>query len=88
MNAAQQLEYEARVRNRYALVAVIAGVLVLASSVTGLVGPQSRVSETTLALVFAHKRAALDIAGSVINLLGLLAEAATLNWLYRVSRAR
>jgi hypothetical protein len=88
VNAAQQVEYETGARPRYAIFAAVAGVLVFASAIVGVLGPQSKVSETTLALIYAHKRAGFDIGGAAINLLGLIAEAVTLNWLWQIAHAR
>lgn len=88
MTAAQQVEYETSVRPRYAIFAAAAGVLVLVSALVGLLGPQSRVSETTVALIYAHRRAGLDIGGAAINMVGLIAEAVTLNWLWQITHAR
>ena len=38
MSAEAQLQYESRVRNRQATIAIVAGLLVLAGSIVGLIG--------------------------------------------------
>lgn len=88
MNADQQLVYEARVRNRQAIVAVLAGILLVAASALQLTGPHTKVDELTTDLIVANKRFPLDLIASVINGIGSLAVAWTLNYLYRCSRAR
>jgi hypothetical protein len=88
MNAEQQLAYEARVRNRQAIVAVLAGVLLVAASAVQLGGPHTKVDELTLDLIVANKRFPLDLIASVLNGVGSLLVAWTLNYLYRCSAAR
>ncbi|MGI8507040.1 MAG: hypothetical protein ACR2MK_09625 [Solirubrobacteraceae bacterium] len=88
MNADQQLIYEARGRNRQAIVAVLAGILLVAASAIQLTGPHTKVDELTTDLIAANQRFPLDLIASVINGIGSLAVAWTLNYLYRCSRAR
>jgi hypothetical protein len=88
MNPEQQLEYEARVRTRQAIVAGLAGVLIIVAAVIQLVGPHTKVDELTVDLITANKRFPLDLISAVINGLGSLAIAWTLNYLYVCSRAR
>ena len=47
MNAEAQLSYEARVRNRQAIVALLAGVLLVVASAVQLGGPHTKVDELT-----------------------------------------
>ena len=56
MNADEQLLYETRVRNRQAIVAVLAGVLLLAAAAIQLGGPHTKVDELTVDLITANKR--------------------------------
>ncbi len=86
--AAEQVRYESSVRSRYAVVALIAGVLLVAQAVIQYTGPHTTVSELTLDLITAHKRFPLDLIGSVLDCLGLIALAIMLAWLHRISRAR
>jgi hypothetical protein len=88
MNADQQLAYEARVRNRQAIVAVAAGILLVLASAIQLTGPHTKVDELTIDLIVANKRFPLDLIASVLNAIGSLAVAWTLAYLYRCSRAR
>lgn len=88
MNAEAQLAYEARVRNRQAIVAVLAGVLLVAASAVQLGGPHTKVDELTVDLIVANKRFPLDLIASVLNGLGSLLVAWTLSYLYRCSAAR
>ena len=88
MNPEQQLQYEARVRNRQAVVAVLAGILLVVASALQLAGPHTKVDELTIDLITANKRFPLDLIAAVINGLGSLLVAWTLNYLYVCSRAR
>ncbi len=75
-------------RMRMAPVAVLAGIFLVVAAVLQLAGPHTKVDELTLDLITAHKRFPLDLIGSVINGIGLLAVAATLGYLYGCTRAR
>jgi hypothetical protein len=88
MNADEQLLYETRVRNRQAIVAVLAGVLLLAAAAIQLGGPHTKVDELTVDLITANKRFPLDLIAAVINAVASLLIAWTLHFLYRCSRAR
>jgi len=88
MSAEAQLQYESRVRNRQAVIAIVAGVLVMAASVVGLIGPHTKVNELTLGLLTDHKRGALDLIAGVLTAFAQAAVAATLVFLYRCSKAR
>ena len=88
MNTDQQLLYEARVRNRQAIVALLAGVLLVAAAAVQLGGPHTTVDELTLDLITAHKRFPLDLIASVMNGIASLLIAWTLTFLYQASRAR
>lgn len=86
--ASAQVRYESGVRVRYAIVAACAAVLIVASQVMQLTGPHARVNELTVDLVFADKRATIDVIGAALDMLGLLSVGFLLNWLHAVSHAR
>ncbi len=88
MSADDQLLYESRVRNRQAVVAVAAGVLLIAASIIQLSGPHTSVDELTLDLLTANKRFPLDLIASIVNAVASLAIAWTLVFLYRCIKAR
>ena len=84
----EQADREQPVRQRYAVLAVIAGIALVGSAVVQLSGPHTSVDELTLDLLTAHKRFPLDLIGAVIDGIGLFALAGTLNWLNAITRAR
>jgi hypothetical protein len=88
MSAEAQLEYEGRVRNRQAAIAIAAGVLVMAASIVGLIGPHAKVNELTLGLITDHKRGSLDLIAGILTAFCQVAVAATLVFLFRCSKAR
>ncbi len=88
MNADQQLQYEARVRNRQAIVALLAGVLLVGAAALQLGGAHTKVDELTLDLLTANKRFPLDLIASVINAIASGLIAWTLVYLYQSARAR
>jgi hypothetical protein len=88
MSAEAQLQYEGRVRERQAAIAVAAGLLVMAGAVVGLVGPHAKVNELTLGLITDHRRGYLDVIAGVLNALFQIATALTLVFLYRCAKAR
>ena len=73
---------------RQAAIAGLAGVCLLAAAVVQALGPQPKVSELTVELIATNKRVGLELAGAVINAIGLLGLAATLIFLFGASRAR
>jgi hypothetical protein len=88
MNPDQQLRYEARVRSRQAMVAGLAGVLLVLAAALQLGGPHTKVDELTIDLIVANKRFPLDLIAAIVNGLGSLAVAWTLTYLYKASKAR
>jgi uncharacterized membrane protein (Fun14 family) len=88
MTADDRLLYETRVRNRSAALAATAGILLVVAAVVQLAGPHTKVDELTADLIYAHKRFPLDVIGSLINAIGLLAVGGTLVFLFDASRAR
>lgn len=88
MTVDEQLLYESRVRMRQAVIAALAGILLVGAAALQLSGPHTKVNELTLDLITAHKRFPIDIIGAVINGIGLCALAATLVFLLGITRAR
>jgi hypothetical protein len=88
MTVDEQLLYESRVRMRQAIVAGVAGILLVGAAAIQLSGPHTKVDELTLDLITAHKRFPIDVIGAVINGIGLCAVAATLSFLFGITRAR
>jgi hypothetical protein len=82
------IAHESRVRTRQAVIAALAGICLLGASVVGALGTQPKVSELTVELIATNKRVGLELAGQVINAIGLLGLAATLAFLFGASRAR
>ena len=85
---AERLSYEGRMRPRYAGVAALAGVLLIATTLIHALGPQPKVDETTIQLITASKRIGLDLVGAALTALDSLAIAATLVFLLDLVRAR
>jgi hypothetical protein len=88
MTVDEQLLYEARVRMRQAGLAAAAGVLVVVAIAIQLGGSHAKVNEQTLGLITANKRFARDVIGSSLEALGSFALAATLGFLFKITRAR
>ena len=88
MTTTQRLEYEARVRNRQAIVAAAAGILLMLAVVVQIGGAHVSVTEKTLELITENKRATRDLIGSIIAATSLFALAWTLQWLWNAARAR
>src|ERR1700729_4429042 len=88
MNPEQQLQYEARVRNRQAIVAVLAGVLLVVAATLPLAGPHTKVDELTIDLITANKRFPLDLIAAIVNGIGSLLVAWARDYPYLCSRAR
>jgi hypothetical protein len=88
MSPDDQLLYESRVRNRQAVVAVAAGVLLIVASVIQLSGPHTSVDELTTDLLIANNRFPLDLIASVVSGLAYLGIAWTLVFLFGAARAR
>ncbi len=86
--AHDQLAYEGRVKVAYGVAAAVAALLLVVAAVTGLAGPHSNVDEATIGLIEVHKRAGLDLLGAVCRGLAYVGLGLSLDWLYRVSRAR
>lgn len=79
---------EARRRTLHAPVAVLAGILLMISAVIQLGGPHSSINEVTIGLITVAKRGSIDIIASVLNAIGLVLVALTLNFLYEATKAR
>ena len=88
MNGVEQVEYESRVRMRYAAIAFFAALLIVGSQLITLSGPHTSVDELTLDLLTANKRFPIDLIGSIVDSLGLIALMLMLTWLHSIARAR
>lgn len=88
MTVDEQLLYEARVRTRQAVIAAAAGVLLIVGVAIQLGGVHAKVNEQTIGLITQDKRFAHDVIGSAVEALGSFALAATLGFLFRITRAR
>jgi hypothetical protein len=88
MDSDQQLLYETRVRPRNAIIAAVAGVLLLIASIVTLGGPHTKVDELTLDLLIANKRFPLDLIAAIVNGLATIGICWTLVFLFGCARAR
>jgi len=88
MTVDDRLLYESRVRQRQAVIAGVAGLLLLAGAVCQLLGPHHRINDLTLNLIYANKRVGLDIVAVCLNALGLSALALTLVFLFGAAKGR
>jgi F0F1-type ATP synthase membrane subunit c/vacuolar-type H+-ATPase subunit K len=88
MTPEQRVEYEGRVRNRQAAVALAAALLLMAAVIVQIGGPHVSVNEKTLGLITEHKRFTRDLIGSILAAFSLCALAWTLHWLWGAARAR
>jgi hypothetical protein len=88
MSPEDRVSYERRVGPRFAVVAALAAIFLMAGSILQLVGPHTKVEELTLDLITESKRVGLDIGGAVLNALGWLSLAATMWFLFGATRAR
>jgi hypothetical protein len=84
----EQIAYESRVKARQALIAGVAGILLVAAAAVQITGVHTKVDELTLDLITEHRRFPLDLIGAIINAFGLVALAGTLNYLFEITRAR
>jgi hypothetical protein len=84
----EELAYESRVKMRQAIVAGVAGILLVGAAALQLSGPQTKVNELTIGLITVHKRFPIDVIGAVLNALGLAAVGWTLSFMFRVTKAR
>jgi hypothetical protein len=88
MNGNDQLAWEARTRTRQAIVAGVAGVLLVAAAIIQLSGTHTKVEELTLDLITEHRRFPVDLIGAIVNSIALGLVAWTLSYLYQLTRAR
>jgi hypothetical protein len=88
MAVADPVKNETRMRPRFAVIAAVGGLALFAAAAVQAAGPQAKVGELTVQLLVTNKRGALEVIGTVINGLGLLALAATLMFLFSAARAR
>jgi len=83
-----RLLYEARMRPRIAVAAILGGLLLLVSSLIQLVGPHSNVNELTIGLIEEHKRFPLDLIANVVQAVAWAGIAVSLKFLFDSVRAR
>ena len=88
MTTANLVQYESRVRFRWAIVAFAAAILLVVSQLIQLSGQQPPVSETTVSLITYSSHATIDMIASVLEMFGLFAVGALLFWLHRSAQAR
>jgi hypothetical protein len=82
------LAYEHRMRPRFAGVAMLAGVLLVAVVVIQTTGPQAKVSERTLQLIVGSKRGTQDIIGAIATAIDAVAIAGALYFLIGAVKRR
>jgi len=82
------LALERRQRPRFAVVAVLAALLLVAVVVIQTTGPQAKVAERTLQLIVGSKRGTQDIIGAIATALDSLAIAGALYFLVSAARRR
>ncbi len=75
-------------RPRQAAIAAAGAAMLLAAAAVQASGPQPKVSELTVELITYSRRTGLVILGAVLNGVGLLALAATIVFLFTLTRAR
>ena len=85
---AEQVQYESRLRFRFAVTAFAAAVFLVVSQLLQLSGTQPPVNEATVSLITENARATTDTIATVSDMLGLFALAGLLFWLHRSSQAR
>jgi hypothetical protein len=88
MAVADPVRNETRMRPRFAVVAAVGGLALFAAAAVQAAGAQAKVGELTVQLLVTNKRGALEVIGTLINGLGLLALAGTLMFLFSAARAR
>jgi len=88
INPATQIQYESGVRMRYGIFLFAAAILLVAAGLVPVFGVKSYSSEVTLFLIRSHERFPLDLIGSVVTAIGLVAFGLTIRWLARITRAR
>jgi hypothetical protein len=82
------LAYERRVRPRFALMALLAGVLLIAVVVIQTTGPQAKVAERTLQLIVDSKRGTQDVIGAIATAIDALAISGALYFLVGAVKRR
>lgn len=83
-----QLQRETQLRVRMAALPIAAAVLLVIAAVISLVGLHTSIDELTTDLIVSHKRFPIDLIGSVLNSIGLLALTVVLSFLWRATNAR
>jgi hypothetical protein len=85
---AEQLQYESRLRFRFAVISFVTAVLLVVAQLIQLSGPQPPVNEATVTLITQNQRGTLDIVGAAVDMLGLCSLAVLMFWLHRLAQAR
>jgi len=88
MATAEILQAEARERPRMTVVAIVAGVFTLLGSLVGRVAAGSPPDNLPAALFFYHDNQASQYVSAACSVLGALAIAIVLDFLYRATKAR
>jgi hypothetical protein len=88
MATAETLQAEARERPRMAIVAVVAAVFTLLGSLVGRIAAGSPPSNLPAALLFYHQHQVSQYASAACSVIGAIAIAFVLDFLYRATRAR
>jgi Domain of unknown function (DUF4386) len=88
MSVEERLAYERRVGMRQAVIAAVAGILLVAAVAVQLGGAHAKVDEQTLGLITENKRITRDLIGAGLDTIGYFALAATLWYLWGATRAR
>jgi len=88
MATAETLQAEARERPRMAIVAIVAGVFTLLGSLVGRIAAGSPPSNLPAALLFYHDNQGSQLVAAACSVVGAIAIAFVLDFLYRATRAR
>jgi hypothetical protein len=83
-----QAATESGLRPRYALIAFLGGIIIVASLLVQEVGYHNSLTEETIQLLTIHRRFPLDIVGACLDGFGLLFTGYMLYWLNSISLAR
>ena len=88
MATAETLQAEARERPRMAIVAIVAGVFTLLGSLVGRIAAGAPPSNLPAALLFYHDNQGSQLVAAACSVVGAIAIAFVLDFLYRATRAR
>ncbi|HEX5146277.1 MAG TPA: hypothetical protein VFV85_04585 [Conexibacter sp.] len=88
MSIAETLQAEARERPRMAIVAIVAGVFTLAGSLVGRIAAGALPNNLPAALLYYHDHQGAQYISAACSVIGAVALAFVLDFLYRATRAR